>query len=139
MKNQIRTAVAMLGFAGLFCGATVRAEDLNRETAKIPFAFQVGSAALPAGTYEAIKVNSSGVIRMQNKATGHSVMAAAFLPTAGKAGQSKLAFRCYDHRCFLAEVWYADEANGHAVKQSARERELVASHAEPKLTYVAMR
>ncbi len=139
MKNQIRTAVAMLGFAGPFCGATMRAEELNREIAKIPFAFQVGSATLPAGTYAAVKLNSSGVIRMQNQATGRSVMAGAFLPTAGKAGQSKLAFRCYNNRCFLSEIWYADEANGHGLKQSARERELVASHAEPKLTYVAMR
>ncbi len=139
MKNQIRTAVAMLGFAGLFCGATMRAEELNSEVANIPFAFQVGSVALPAGTYAAVKINSSGVIRMQNKATGRSVMAAAFVPTDGKAGESKLAFRCYDHRCFLSEIWYADEANGHALKQSARERELVASHAEPQLTYVAMR
>ena len=139
MNNQIRTALTTLGFAGLFCGVMLRAQNLKSETANVPFAFHVGSAVMPAGQYSAIESNTPGVVRMENRATGKSVMAGAFVSKSGKGGQSKLAFRCYDHRCFLAEIWYADEDNGHALPTTARERELVASHQEPKLTYVAMR
>lgn len=139
MNNQIRTALTTLGFAGLFCGVMLRAENLKSEIAQVPFAFQVGRAVMPAGTYSAIESNTPGVVQMQNRATGKSVVAAAFVPTSGKGGQSKLTFRCYGHRCFLAEIWYADEINGHALPKSAREREMNAYHAEPKLTYVAMR
>ncbi len=139
MNNQIRTALTTLGFAGLFCGVMLRAEDLKSETANVPFAFQVGSAVMPAGNYSAIESNTRGVVRMQNHATGKAVLAGAFIPKSGKAGQSKLTFRCYDNHCFLAEIWYADETNGHVLPTSARERELMASNQEPKLTYVAMR
>ena len=139
MNNQIRTALTTLGFAGLFCGVMLRAQNLKSETANVPFTFHVGSAVMPAGKYSAIESNTPGVVRMENRATGKAVMAGAFVPKGGKAGQSKLAFRCYDHRCFLAEIWYADESNGHALPKTAQERELIASHQEPKLTYVAMR
>lgn len=140
MKNQIRTALTTLGFAGMFCGVMLRAQDAKSETAKVPFAFYVGSASMPAGTYSAIKVNPSGLVRMENRLNGKSVMAAAFLPKNGKSGQSKLAFRCYEsNRCFLSEIWYGDETSGHAVATTTRERELMASHQEPKLTYIAMR
>ena len=139
MNNQIKTALTTLGFAGLFCGVMLRAQSLKSETANVPFAFQVGSAVMPAGKYSATESNTRGVVQMQNQATGKSVIAGAFVPKSGKAGQSKLTFRCYDNRCFLAEIWYADETNGHGLPTTARERELVASHQEPKLTYVAMR
>jgi hypothetical protein len=140
MKNQIKTALKTLGFAGMFCGLMLRAQDAKSEIAKVPFAFHVGAASMPAGTYAAIKVHASGVVRMENRASGKSVMAAAFLPKSGKAGQSKLAFRCYENNgCFLSEIWYADETSGHALATSPRERELMASHQEPQLTYIAMR
>ena len=53
MNNQIRTALTTLGFAGLFCGVMLRAQNLKSEIANVPFAFQVGSAVMPAGTYSA--------------------------------------------------------------------------------------
>lgn len=139
MNNQIRTALTTLGFAGLFCGIMLRAENLRNETANVPFTFQVGNRVVPAGQYSVVEQNQRGIIQMQNRASGKSVLAAAFIPKSGKGGQSKLSFRCYDKRCFLAEIWYADEPDGHALPMTARERELVASHQEPKLTYVAMR
>ena len=139
MNNQIRTALTTLGFAGLFCGVVLHAQSYRSEVATVPFAFHVGTAVMPSGTYSAIQSNSPAVVRLQNQATGKSVLAAAQIPMSGKAGQSKLAFRCYDHRCFLAEIWYADETNGHALPKSSPERELMASGQAPQLTYVAMR
>ena len=139
MNDQIRTALTTLGFAGLVCSAMLRGQDLRTEVATVPFAFHVGTAVMPAGTYSAVQSATPTVVRLQNRATGRSVLASASIPTSGKGGQSKLAFRCYDHRCFLAEIWYADEPNGHALHKSSTERELRASGPAPQLTYVAMR
>ena len=139
MNNQIRTALTTLSFAGMFCGVMLRGQTVRSEVASVPFAFHVGTAAMPAGTYSAIQSNTPGIVRLQNQATGRSVMASAAIPASGKAGQSKLTFHCYDHRCFLAEIWYGDEANGHGLAKSSPERELMASGQAPQLTYVAMR
>jgi hypothetical protein len=92
--------------------------------ADVPFAFSVGSAQLPAGTYEISPVgpgNSS--ILIQN----HENSAAA-MSTAGREqprnASPKLVFHRVGNSYFLAEVWRSSTAEGMIVPTSKQEKEL---------------
>jgi hypothetical protein len=92
--------------------------------ADVPFAFKVGSAELPAGTYEIRTIgagNSSIVI--QNRETS-----AAAMSTAGREQprntNAKLVFHRVGNSYFLAEVWRSSTAEGMIVPTSKQEKEL---------------
>lgn len=139
MNSQTRNALMTLGFTVLMSGAMLYGQTQRSEIADIPFTFQAGAKVMPAGTYSATITGSGSVIQLQERATGKSVMVGAFVAKAGRGNQSKLGFRCYGSRCFLSEVWYADQAAGHGIVKSAREKEIAANAEAPKVVYFASR
>jgi len=54
MKNLLRIAVALVGFAGL--GITAKAQVADQIVVTIPFEFVVAGKTLPAGTYRVNRV-----------------------------------------------------------------------------------
>jgi hypothetical protein len=106
----------LISFTGPFAQASAKAN--------VPFAFAVGSAQLPAGTYEIKTVgqgNSSVVI--QNDETS-----AAAMSTAGREQprntSAKLVFHRVGNAYFLAEVWRSSTAEGMIIPTSKQEKEL---------------
>jgi hypothetical protein len=92
--------------------------------ADVPFAFTVGSAQLPAGTYEIRTLgagNSSIVI--QNRETNAAAMSAAGREQPRNTS-AKLVFHRVGNSYFLAEVWRSSSAEGMIIPASKQEKDL---------------
>ena len=92
--------------------------------ANVPFDFKVGSAQLPAGTYE-IKVDdsSAGAILIRNDQTSAGAMATARRESPRKTN-AKLVFDHVGNQYFLAEIWRSSDTEGMIVPTSKQEKEL---------------
>ena len=92
--------------------------------ANVPFDFKVGSAQLPAGTYE-IKVvgASAAAIEIQNDEGRKGAMSTARHETPRKTN-AKLVFHHVGNQYFLAEVWRSSETDGMIVPTSKQEKDL---------------
>ena len=92
--------------------------------ADVPFAFTVGSAQLPAGTYEIKPANSgSSAILILNMQTNKGAMANAGREQP-RDESPKLVFHRVGNQYFLAEVWRGTGSEGMIVPPSKQEKEL---------------
>jgi hypothetical protein len=92
--------------------------------ANVPFAFTVGSAQMPAGTYEIKTVgagNSSIVI--QNRESNEAAMSNAGREQPRNTS-AKLVFHHVGNSYFLAEVWRSSTAEGMIVPTTSQEKSL---------------
>jgi hypothetical protein len=106
--------------------------------AKIPFAFNVGSTAMPAGEYQ-IKY-SNHIMTMQSKADFRTVN--VLVQPKGRSTEKKagvLEFRCYGAARFFAGIWAPESAMGEGLAQSSREKELASRVVQAEPTVVALR
>ena len=106
--------------------------------AKIPFDFNVGSTAMPAGEYR-IKY-SNHIMTMQSKADYRTVN--VLVQPKGRSIEKKsgvLEFRCYGSARFFAGIWAPESAVGEGLAQSSRERELASRVMQTQPTVVALR
>ena len=104
----------MLNTTGAYAQSYVKAD--------VPFAFNVGTAELPAGTYE-IKVLSQSTIMIQNSETGAAALSIARRDDTRKT-ESKLVFDRVGAQYFLSEAWSSSGAAGMIVPTSKHEKEL---------------
>jgi hypothetical protein len=121
MKRNLITILSLV-VVSLMCNATSAFAQAYAK-ANVPFAFNVGGAQLPAGTYE-IKVLSQSPykIMIENETR------AAAVSVARREGpsntESKLVFNHVDNQYFLSEVWKDSAAGGMIVPTSKQEEEL---------------
>jgi hypothetical protein len=117
------SAVAMLGAFGLYAQIGV--------AANVPFNFTVEDVRMPAGNYSLVPLSStSGVIQLQNRETGKSILvnAPSSLAVYTRNGaETGIIFHRYGDRYFLSEVWTPSGAQYHA-KPCKLEREMQASN-----------
>ena len=86
----------------------------------VPFAFQTPGANMPAGTYYIADARTNGSValyRVQHAETGKTVMALAGYEVQRSASDisAKVAFRCLENRCALAEIYSYGANRGGAV------------------------
>ena len=107
-------------FAGLAC---VGLKAQTAMTANIPFNFQVGNNAMPAGEYRIDY--SPGMLRLQCSEAKKS-MAVLTVPKERKQASENgvLQFNHYGDTYFFAGVWAPNSTSGGAVLPTAREEEL---------------
>ncbi len=92
--------------------------------ADVPFAFKVGTAPLPAGTYEVkIATMGAGAIMIQNNETSESALSTARHEYPRNTG-AKLVFHRVGNQYFLAEIWRGADNDGMIVPTSKQEKEL---------------
>ncbi len=123
MKRNLIGTLSLVVLALLISSTGAFAQAYAK--ASVPFAFAVGSAQLPAGTYEIKTVgqgNSSVVIRNDESS-------AAAMSTAGREQprnntSAKLVFHRVGNAYFLAEVWRSSSAEGMIIPTSKQEKEL---------------
>jgi hypothetical protein len=117
MKKQWLGAfgVALVAAVLAVASVPVAAEDLQ---CKVPFRFQVGGAALPAGTYTVSTAQSTVGIR--GFATGAFALANRIEKRTDDA--PKLVFHRYGDEYILREVWTG--RTGKTLVESRHEREL---------------
>jgi hypothetical protein len=84
------------------------------ERAKVPFAFTVGTAHVPAGTYKVTKTFGTDVVMISNVRTGAAVLALGTERSPSKISQ-KLIFHRVGSQYALTEIWGAAGSNGMAI------------------------
>src|SRR5713226_1710945 len=108
MKNLLRIAVALVGFAGL--GITAKAQVPDQIVVTIPFAFVVGGKTLPAGTYRVNRVADDkweGLIfsSFENRA---GVIVHPIEVESAPADKAKVSFETAGDQHFLSKIQTAD-------------------------------
>jgi hypothetical protein len=121
MKRNLITILSLVVMSLTFNATGAYAQALAK--ADVPFAFNVGTAQLPAGTYE-VKVLSQSPyqIMIQNRETSAAAMSIARRDSS-TAGESKLVFHRIGTQYFLSEVW-RDQGAGMIVPTSKHEQAL---------------
>lgn len=126
MKRQAYTMIAMFVLVGSMAVAA-RAQTSGRTQliANIPFEFNVGSKALPAGEYTVSQVNPASdhsVLQLRSK-DGRAGAMVQMTSVIGKTQESaKLIFRRYGNHYFFAQAWVDGDASGLEAPRSRAER-----------------
>jgi len=107
--------------------ATIGCSGLEAQTtimkANIPFDFQVGKTAMPAGQYD---VNCSGRVLTLRERTKHQAAIVLMLPASRthSSDTGALEFTRYGDTYFFARVWTPNSLEGGRLLKTAREKEL---------------
>jgi hypothetical protein len=126
MRKKTLLSLGMLSAMALITVPPAFAQD--RVEAKIPFAFNVGQASLPAGDYQVWKVFGN-TLAIQDSATHKAAMALTVAAPPKKiSSEAVLVFHKYGDRCFLSEVRTTD--NGRTLTRSKLEREVAVNSEE---------
>src|SRR5579859_8177675 len=73
-------------------------------TANVPFAFNVGSSQLPAGSYRITVQDGSSFVMIGNSTTGATVLSLGQRQSPG-GNRPKLVFQHLGNRYFLTQIW----------------------------------
>jgi len=121
MKRNLITILSLVVMSLMFNATGAYAQSFAK--ADVPFAFNVGAAQLPAGTYE-VKVlgYSPYEISIQNSKTSASAVSIA-RRDGSRNTENKLVFDRIGDQYFLSEVW-KDSGGGMIVPTSKHEQEL---------------
>lgn len=143
MNRKVFLSLAMLSALALTGVASASAQDVVQ--ASIPFGFNVGAKALPAGNYEVKRLSATSVL-VRNAETQQAAMAITMTTSAPEepSADATLVFNQYGQSHFLSEIWTRD--SGRALSKCKLERR-AASRAEesaenestPHVVYVAAR
>jgi hypothetical protein len=104
--------MSLLNATGAYAQSLVKAD--------VPFAFSVGAAQLPAGTYT-ISATGDNAIAIQNGRTGALSGVRREYPRNTRA---KLVFHHLGNQYFLAEIWRGSDSAGMVIGPSKMEKEL---------------
>jgi len=117
--------VSAAALALVLAAGSATAQSSISLRADIPFEFTAAGKTMPAGEYSLRSLAPPEIVAISATDGG----AQALLLTQGAASntvsdQSKLLFRKYGDRYFLAEVWSAGSLSGQRLPVSKAEREL---------------
>ena len=122
MKRNLIGILSLVVLSVLISSTGALAQSYAK--ADVPFAFTVGSAQLPAGTYEIRTVGSgNSSIAIQNRESNAAAMSNVGREQPRNAS-AKLVFHRVGNSYFLAEVWRSSSAEGMILPTSKQEKEL---------------
>jgi hypothetical protein len=122
MKRNLITILSLVVMSLLLNATGAYAQSYAK--ADVPFAFNVGAAQLPAGTYE-IRILSEGPNEIMIRNTETTAAALSIARTeSSRNTESKLVFDRVGTQYFLTEVWRGSGEGGMIVPTSKHEREL---------------
>ncbi|HZJ47163.1 MAG TPA: hypothetical protein VFD63_25520 [Pyrinomonadaceae bacterium] len=126
ITSHLRIVGLVISFALVAGSTAVYGQGTKRQTADIPFQFQVGNTTLPAGEYNVAATTSTGeTLRISSRSDDASIFRLSSpLVQNGPISKGKLVFHQYGNEYFLAEVWSAGFTNGRKLAKSGRERTL---------------
>ena len=138
MKRNRIGNFSLMALSLLFTTTSVFAQSPAR--ADVPFAFNVGSKHLPAGTYEIKRADfDSNFVMVSNRNTGDTVLPLYQRETPGHLNR-KLIFHHRGNQYFLAEIWGGEGNSGMALPATKAERQVeVASNPVTKNIEIALR
>jgi hypothetical protein len=121
MKRNSIATTSLVVLSLLLTAAGAYAQSAGRAT--VPFAFKVGTAQVPAGTYTVEKDSDTHSIMIRNVKTGAAVLAFG-TPQSPSQKTGKLIFRHVGSQYSLAEIWGEAGSVGMAISAPKRDREL---------------
>jgi len=127
MKKQILVAFTILSLVVMVMVTRVHAQSSHYFRVIIPFEFEMSGKTLPAGEYLVRRVSPDRdewlALTSVNGRTRQTVV--THNVRSGTSGaDSKLVFRRYGDRYFLAQIWESGDSNGHELLRSRRETDL---------------
>ena len=121
--NKLRELIQVAGIIAV-CSTPMFAQNSVNLAANVPFAFNVGTKSLPAGDYEFYGQAGSPNLTLR---TADGAAVAIILTTNARRfnppKQSKLVFRVYGQKSYLAGLWSAGIASGRETPKTAAEKE----------------
>jgi hypothetical protein len=117
-----RNVIGILSLMVMSLVLNAAAQVQSAAKAHVPFAFQVGSAELPAGTYVVSTAGASTMLirNGQTNASALSVVRREYQDNSG----AKLVFHHVAGQYFLAEIWTGAGTNGMVIAPSKQEKSL---------------
>lgn len=129
MKKQSVVVTLSLFVMSLIVPAFAQMSLLT--TVSIPFDFTVGEKVLPAGRYIVERTAAGNVLALSNPKQKLSESVVTSLVEAREASTtSRLEFRRYGDRYFLARVWSEGNSAGRELSPSRQEREIAKGAAQ---------
>jgi len=120
--NLSRVVVGALLVAG--SASVGRAEE--RIVAKVPFAFMVGTAQLPAGSYVVKEWDDPRIVTIESEDGRHVAITLTIAGSSESRPQASLVFEKFEGQYFLQRMTTADGSEREIVLTPARmERDLV--------------
>jgi hypothetical protein len=135
-KNRVlvyAATVAALALMVVSAPANVQAQSVALSVT-IPFQFNVGNTALPAGTYVVTPSGGAIIVSDQNGHTANVITHAVWNRSAGRTSQ--LMFNRYGDAYFLSEVRWSGYPTARGLMKSKAETR-IASGASPELLATA--
>jgi hypothetical protein len=117
-----RNVIGILSLVVMSLMLNAAAQTQSAAKANVPFAFKVGSAQLPAGTYAVSTVGASA-IEIRNCQTSRGALSLARREYQSDSG-AKLVFHHVADQYFLAEIWTGAGTDGMVIAPSKLERSL---------------
>jgi hypothetical protein len=130
-KNIKTQLILSTGLAALLGAATLGAQN-STAVADVPFAFHAEQETFSAGKYQVAERISSGIFQLTGP-EGKSIFVNAPVPTTTDPQKPHLTFARYGGEYVLSAISMSGKNVGHAVSQSAIEKNL--TH---KLGFAAM-
>ena len=129
MKRKLTITITVLMFMATMILATITAEAQTSGSqqirARIPFAFNVGKAQLPAGEYTVAVLNPNSdrkVLQIRSADGKLSALIQTSELSANAPERTKLVFNRYGDRYFFAQAQMAGESTKLAAAKSSAER-----------------
>ena len=125
MKKLILHIATTLSLC-LMLGLAVNAQTTNQMTITIPFEFNVGKKALPAGTYTVYKTSAQsgdGFLLRDKDGDVKIFFYTQSVQTRKVESRSRVEFHRYNDKYFLARIWSGGNNIGRELKKSRLERE----------------
>jgi len=124
-----KTVILLTTILALVCIAPAFAQWwVHQATVKVPFAFDVGTTALPAGTYAVLTQSEGHTVLVENVDTGAS---AYFLERdillSSAAPETKLVFRQDGSRHVLHQIQLLGDKHTHDLVHATERPELAQS------------
>jgi cytolysin (calcineurin-like family phosphatase) len=143
MKKQHLRIFLMFSVLLILAAMSVHAQSSNRQTANIPFSFNVDGKTFSAGLYSVTRLNpqSDKAALAIKSADGNMSKVVLTVPVqAGEAQESaKLVFSRYGEEYFLSQVWTPADNTGLELPKSRAEKTLARNiKAAPERTTIAL-
>jgi hypothetical protein len=121
MKRNLIGSLSLVALSLLL--NTTGAHAQSAAQAYVPFAFSVGTAHLPAGTYRIKRAEyDTNYITISNLNTGATMLSLFQRETPGHVSQ-KMVFRHVGDQYSLAQIWGPAATPGMTIPATKRERE----------------
>ncbi|HXI24972.1 MAG TPA: hypothetical protein VNG71_14000 [Pyrinomonadaceae bacterium] len=127
-KQVLKVAAMLMLIAGLTAAsaAVANGKSTKRLVVQVPFDFNIGDQAVPAGQYDVIiPSNTGGALWILNH-DGEPQRMILVRSAERRGGQmiAKLVFHRYGSTYFLAQAWMSGESAGCELSKTKQERAL---------------